>query len=531
MSRSLALGSRTFTMEDLHHALSAATPQETDWEALKQELRENCLIFEERDTLPARLCLYPGLRAHLVDAELHLPSIDLPDIPVLNPTFHPLVYLRLFLTAVSGESYRVLSDDSFFFKPSARKLLAKFSTPISEVALRFLFQLTHRLDLVRIRAGKAQLSIETIFHLAFHEAQFIYFAYLLWSPLFPLLLALKRGSPQTWFLKSAVDDLIRARLPLLPVPSAIKRNPLLWQEDDVSAALTAQDLVYLGFCVERRIENTPYIQFNPWYHEWLFDHIPSLKRERHSNFQKKVVIQPNYEILLPPDLAWPSFLQIIALAKAERCDLVCHLRLTKTSVSNGVRSGIEPEEILPFFKHNAWSLPENVLKSLGEWSNGVPKAKPLKRLSAKSIIEEMDFESLRKEANHTLLTHPADLLDKERSKGKRSYIVWGHAFSQRQPSPTAARKTFSAESEIQTAEDLNRLRELLFFLEDCIRAKRECVIVHASREGRTRHRHILPLRIHRDGVSIYLEALCPETDLIRSFKLSHIIKVDPFIEP
>jgi hypothetical protein len=518
----LAFGETTWTPDELRARLLAVSHSQVRSLEVEDELRAHCLLYSERHALPQKLILEPGLRAYIIERHLHIPQTTTEELPTLNPTFHPLVPLRLFLAAVAGEGYRVLSDDSFFFKPSARKLTAKFSLPPSPAVLSLLFRFATQLDFLRTRGGHADLWLDTLYHLNFHEATFLYFSHVCLSPLLAFFMALKQGSPQSWYEEKAAETLLAKCLSLPLYFRLIPRTPV-WQADhDPLATLGVADLVALGYLVRKTIDGKPHIQINPWYCEWLFDHVPPLKRTRMSDFSQRFMVGPNYEVLMPPDLAWPSFLQLISLARTERCDLVCHLKISKQSIKNGIKLGVEADQITSFFRTHAWSLPTNVAQALSDWTKGnSPRHAP-----ARQVDEGIALEDLRREVNRVLSLPLADSLTRSTKKGRASYTLWQHT-----PPPVAVTgdRTRALETVLIDSGEVRQreraAKDVLFFLEECVREKRSCEILHAPREGRQRWRTVLPARIHRDGVTIYIEAQCPDIDIVRSFKLEHILEI------
>lgn len=519
--RSLALKPSPL-LEDELEALIAAHAESPDENAkLKQALVEHHFIYEEPHSIPRRLFLHPELREQLLAEKLEVKRFKFPDLPSLNPTFHPLIPLRLFLAAMAHESYRVLGDESYFFKGSAKKLLAKFSSKPPPQALHFLFHFASHANWMHIHNGKAELALETLYHVNFYQATFFYFCHFLTSRAFVLFPLFRTACPQTWFLRKELDQLLNT-FSSIATPTA--PHPYLQSHHAFPELLSVEDLTRLGLLTEKTIDRTSYVQANPWYHEWIFDHVPSLKRKRHSDFNERFIAQPNYDILMPPDLAWPSFLQMISLAKAERCDLVCHLKLSKNSIGSALRSGIHADEILSFFEHHAWALPANVKNSLEEWS------KLAERRHDAPARDEHDFfkiEELRREANALLaLPLAASINDHRKKPGIRlALFTFANRDRKGQKSHATLHPTGNERPAVLQEQKPRLYRDNLLYLEECIREKKWCIIVHCPREGRIKRRSILPLRIHRDGISVFVEAQELDLDIVRSFKLTQILEV------
>ncbi len=516
---SLALKGDTMALADLDARVAARVPDPAGREAIRREWSEHRILYRDDRDASGEVFLHPDLRAACIDEIFALAPVALPEPPVLNPTFHPLGPFRRFLAAISGEGYRALGDESFFSKPSERKIRQKYVQLPSDAALQFLFRFSLHMDFVVVRDNRAVVNWPVLYEFNFHQVAFLYFAYLLLTqpPALPLLLhRLSPGFgvaalPFARALLACPQIEIHARTPPTPY-RAFSHFPL---------HLSADDLVDLGFLLRQGEGESALVWWNPWYAEWLWKGVPALGRERPSDFGQRFMVGANYEILVPPDLAWPSFLQLIALAKSTCVDLVSHLFLSKASVGAGIRAGVDPHAIVPFFERYAWSIPDTVRAALKSWTDAAGAGEAV----AESLHPHghMRIEELRRELNRRLEGEPLALLSALPSGLKRrgGSMVPFSFFAETRVGESKSMASEGAKAAPAPVAD----RRHLFALEDHIRRKAPCLIVHVPREGKRKERTILPLRIHRDGVSVFVEAKCLDLDIVRSFKLSQILEV------
>lgn len=86
-------------------------------------------------------------------------------------------------------------------------------------------------------------------------------------------------------------------------------------------------------------------------------------------------IQPDFEILIPPDV--PNSVKFQAACCTERVsdDVMTVYRLTRDSVMQAAKAGMEPEGIAAFLtKHAAAGMPENVHAALFQWGKEMDRA-------------------------------------------------------------------------------------------------------------------------------------------------------------
>jgi len=86
-------------------------------------------------------------------------------------------------------------------------------------------------------------------------------------------------------------------------------------------------------------------------------------------------IQPDFDILIPPDL--PNSVKFQAACCTERIldDVMTVYRLTRDSVMQAAKAGMEPERIAAFFtKQAAAGMPENVQAALCQWGKEMDRA-------------------------------------------------------------------------------------------------------------------------------------------------------------
>ena len=206
----------------------------------KDALNATHLLFQDSARFPTMYFLHPGVRHHLVVRGSKTSHTESNAETTLNPIFHPLVPLRRFLAAIAHESYRTLSDDSYFFKTAARKLTEKFPTPPSPSVLMWLFRFATQLDWIRIRRNRAQLSLDTLYHLNFSQATFLYFCYGIMSLPLPFWLSLRENGARALYSLPELDRRL-SRLHFLKSPTPL--TPSLRGFSHATPTLTASDLI------------------------------------------------------------------------------------------------------------------------------------------------------------------------------------------------------------------------------------------------------------------------------------------------
>ncbi|MGI9862361.1 helicase-associated domain-containing protein [Moorella naiadis] len=81
------------------------------------------------------------------------------------------------------------------------------------------------------------------------------------------------------------------------------------------------------------------------------------------------VVQPNYEIIAPLELAPPLLLLLSGLADLKSADRTFIFNLTEKSFYRGFTAGRQPEEMVKFLReHSKYELPTNVGATLEEWA-------------------------------------------------------------------------------------------------------------------------------------------------------------------
>ncbi|MCZ6634021.1 MAG: helicase-associated domain-containing protein [bacterium] len=79
------------------------------------------------------------------------------------------------------------------------------------------------------------------------------------------------------------------------------------------------------------------------------------------NPKSKFVMQPNFEILSPPDLPPGHFLQLCGLADLESLDVMAHFRITRESLQHALNRDISADDLHTFLKtESATGLPDMV---------------------------------------------------------------------------------------------------------------------------------------------------------------------------
>ncbi|WP_456289777.1 helicase-associated domain-containing protein [Paenibacillus sp. AK002] len=104
-------------------------------------------------------------------------------------------------------------------------------------------------------------------------------------------------------------------------------------------------------------------------------------------------IQPDFDILIPPDV--PNSVKFQAACCTDRIldDVMTVYRLTRDSVMQAAKAGMDPEGIVAFFtKHAAVGMPENVQAALCQWGKEVDRAGQNESLRSAEAPPEEDAE-------------------------------------------------------------------------------------------------------------------------------------------
>ncbi|MGZ7443787.1 helicase-associated domain-containing protein [Paenibacillus sp. TH7-28] len=85
----------------------------------------------------------------------------------------------------------------------------------------------------------------------------------------------------------------------------------------------------------------------------------------------KVIVQPDFEILVPPDVPFSVRFELEACCEHVATDVMSVYRLTRASVAGASRYGRTPEEVSAFLAGHAAFVPETVLNALEQWGREI----------------------------------------------------------------------------------------------------------------------------------------------------------------
>ncbi|KFN09800.1 helicase-associated domain-containing protein [Paenibacillus macerans] len=85
----------------------------------------------------------------------------------------------------------------------------------------------------------------------------------------------------------------------------------------------------------------------------------------------KIIVQPDFEILVPPDVAFSVRFELEACCEHVATDVMSVYRLTRASVEGASRYGRTPEEVSAFLTGHAAFVPEPVLNVLEQWGREI----------------------------------------------------------------------------------------------------------------------------------------------------------------
>ncbi|KYH31193.1 helicase-associated domain-containing protein [Neomoorella mulderi] len=116
--------------------------------------------------------------------------------------------------------------------------------------------------------------------------------------------------------------------------------------------------------------------------------------------ESSFVVQPNFEIIAPLEIAPALLLQLSSFADLASADRMFIFNLNEKSFYRGFRSGWQPEEMIDMLQeHSKYELPANVLASLEEWAARMGKVslvrgvlvrcqRPEQALQVKALLEK-----------------------------------------------------------------------------------------------------------------------------------------------
>ncbi|HEX6972182.1 MAG TPA: helicase-associated domain-containing protein, partial [Limnochordia bacterium] len=85
----------------------------------------------------------------------------------------------------------------------------------------------------------------------------------------------------------------------------------------------------------------------------------------------RFIVQPNFEVVAPPDVAWPLLWKLEETAALARADQASVYRLDRPSIIGALRAGRTPQEIESFLAaHSRTGLPQNVAYQITAWAGG-----------------------------------------------------------------------------------------------------------------------------------------------------------------
>ncbi|MFD0680447.1 MULTISPECIES: helicase-associated domain-containing protein [unclassified Paenibacillus] len=87
-------------------------------------------------------------------------------------------------------------------------------------------------------------------------------------------------------------------------------------------------------------------------------------------------VQPDFEVLVPPNVPFAIKWELSAFADLQKADLVSVYKLGKESLQRGLEKGLQLEELLLFLeKQSLYGIPENVRLTLEQWAKPFGKVK------------------------------------------------------------------------------------------------------------------------------------------------------------
>ncbi|SFL48104.1 Helicase conserved C-terminal domain-containing protein [Paenibacillus sp. 1_12] len=276
-----------------------------------------------------------------------------------------------------------LNDDTFQACGIKYAYMDVYSESIA-VVLDFMI----RLEIVLEKSEELVLQVEEIRHwLTLSEAEQNKRLYQLWKQLmFPaeswlqhIALLLERQPNEVWI---STDDMLR----WLRNCEVISENSFLHAEKLVEKleAEWIHPLLAFGWLEKGRYSSQEQAHFYRWSQH------PLASVAINDDSEGYLYIQPDFEVLVPPDVGFAVRWELSAMADHRHTDSMSLYQITKKSLQRGIETGRRIEQILAFLKqHSVDGIPEHVQFTIEQWAREFGyKAEMFDKQRDKSIIME-----------------------------------------------------------------------------------------------------------------------------------------------
>ncbi|MBA9087007.1 hypothetical protein FHR92_003487 [Fontibacillus solani] len=149
------------------------------------------------------------------------------------------------------------------------------------------------------------------------------------------------------------------------MPEVLSQEQISWMESWLTA-LSGFGWMDMGTTIEDRVvfrwQTKPDLSLVN-----IAEEISSSKVEVSSAFQGMIFVQPDFELLVPPDVSFLLRWELEAFCENITVDTMSLYRLTRNSVALGAECGRSPEMILNLLQKCSSGVPDNVRLALEQW--------------------------------------------------------------------------------------------------------------------------------------------------------------------
>lgn len=115
--------------------------------------------------------------------------------------------------------------------------------------------------------------------------------------------------------------------------------------------------------------------------------------------QAKVFVQPDFEILVPPDVSFMIRWELEAFCESVTVDMMSVYRITRHSVALGAEYGRSPRNVMDFLDAHSTGIPDNVTLALEQWDKEMGRTV----LEEKLLLRCSDSQAAEQIASHATL--------------------------------------------------------------------------------------------------------------------------------
>lgn len=113
----------------------------------------------------------------------------------------------------------------------------------------------------------------------------------------------------------------------------------------------------------------------------------------------RILLQPDYEILVPPDVSFMIRWELEAFCESVTVDMMSVYRMSRNSVALAAECGRSPRHIMDFLQAHSTGIPDNILLALEQWDKEMGRT----ILEEKLLLSCRDSQAADQIASHSTL--------------------------------------------------------------------------------------------------------------------------------